>query len=176
MDDCTAEASLGGQRTKIPSSTFCGMILGGGCAPRLTLGELKQRASRPRISLIKRKKAWRPTSLALRPGRGCVFSPPSAITTVGLERGIGLAAFSLARIPPPATSLSRSRIARRKKHRRFHNIGGTRLEQLATARSTWARPFSSPHSFHLNCCTLSRVISRDKRCTGSFEDPEYVYL
>lgn len=35
------EPSPGGQRTKIPSSTSCGMILSGGCAPRLTLGGLK---------------------------------------------------------------------------------------------------------------------------------------
>lgn len=166
------ESSLGGQRTKIPSSTSCGMILGGGCAPQLTLGGLKQRASRPRISLIKRKKARRPTARLAPPVGGCVFSPPSTITTVGLEHGIGLAVFSLARIPPPSyISLSYSFIPRRKKHQRFQDTWGTRLEELATARSTWARASVLPHSsLHVNCCILSKVISRDKRYTSSFGD------
>lgn len=81
------------ERSKDEDS-FIHLLRYGGCAARLALGRLKQRVSRPRISLIKRKKAPRPKArLAL--WRGCVFSPPSAITMVGFERGIGLAVFPL---------------------------------------------------------------------------------
>lgn len=149
----------------IPDSTY---------VPELILGRLKQRTSRPRISLIKHKKAKRPT-LALHFDCGCVFSPS---WWLGFELEIELAAFlSLSHSWISLIFLSVSfslfpslcRLYRQKKRRRFQDVAKYSIK--ATWDSQRYLSTSTPlfrSSCQLNCALLG-VISHDEKYTNSFE-------